>query len=299
MKLKLYLLLCLWLSSFSLAQTLSSSLNKTKVALGEPAVIKINIHNLQGKDVLSAPKNELLPFHFEEIKDDIEKTQDQYTRVIEFAIFEEGDFKIPPLEFSIDGITQTTIPYTIEVVNTAQKDDQIADIMNNKVPELGWKDYWDLYKLYILGALIVMALVFLIIVFIKYGRKKSAEAKSPTNKTLKALEQIKKKKYIQNGQYRLFYVELIDTTRTFLQEQYHVPAEVLLTDDLIALMKNEDKISSENEKVVEEVFLRGDLVKFAKTIPDTELMESDYQRIYEFVKRSYQDIEFENLRKDV
>jgi hypothetical protein len=32
-------------------------------------------------------------------------------------------------------------------------------------------------------------------------------------------------------------------------------------------MKNTNKISTENEKVVEDIFLRGDLVKFAKIFP--------------------------------
>ncbi|MBO4234406.1 protein BatD [Riemerella anatipestifer] len=281
------------------AQTLSSSLTKNKVGMGEPTVLKITINGLQGKDVVSAPKNELLPFHFEEIKDDIDKKKDQYTRLIEFAIFEEGTFKIPPLEFKIGGQVQTTIPYEIQVVNTAQQGDEVKDIMNNKQVELGVRDYWELYKYYVLGILGFLALVFLIVFFVKYGRKKSAEAKLPTNKTLKALELLKKKKYIQSGNYRSFYVELIEISRTFLQEQYHIPAEVLLTDDLLALMKEDSKISIENEKVIEDVFLRGDLVKFAKTIPDADLMETDYQKIVDFVKRSYQDIEFENLRKDV
>ena len=65
----------------------------------------------------------------------------------------------------------------------------------------------------------------------------------------------------------MFYVELIDITRAFLVKQYHIPADVLLTDDLIDVMKHTNKISPENEKIVEEVFLRGDLVKFAKAIP--------------------------------
>lgn len=300
MKLKIYIsFFLMMIGIWGQAQTLASMLNKTKVALGEPAVLKIKISNLEGKDVIAEPKNELLPFHFEEIKDEISQDSDEYSRVIEFAIFEEGHFKIPPLEFKIGGKIHTTIPYEVEVVNTAQKDDQLLDIMDNKRVDLGWRDYWDLYKIYVLGVLVALALAYLIYFFIKYGRKKIAESKTPTNQTLKALEQLKKKKYIQNGNYRSFYVELIDITRAFLEAQYHIPAEVLLTDDLIALMKKDNKIAKENEQIVEAVFLRGDLVKFAKTIPDQDLMETDYQDIVDFVKRSYQDLEFENLRKDV
>jgi hypothetical protein len=41
-------------------------------------------------------------------------------------------------------------------------------------------------------------------------------------------------------------------------------------------MKKNNTISQENEKIVEEVFLRGDLVKFAKTFPDQATMEKDF-----------------------
>ena len=78
-----------------------------------------------------------------------------------------------------------------------------------------------------------------------------------------------------------------------------MPAEVLLTDDLIDAMKNNNTISQENEKIVEDVFLRGDLVKFAKTFPDQETMLKDFSDIRTVVERSTKDVEFENLRKDV
>ncbi len=60
-------------------------------------------------------------------------------------------------------------------------------------------------------------------------------------------------------------------------KQYHIPADVFLTDDLIDVMKHTNKISPENEKIVEEVFLRGDLVKFCQnSSKSAELMERDF-----------------------
>ena len=53
------------------AQTLSSNLSKEKIALGEKATFRVTINGLEGKDVISKPKNELLPFHLEETKDEI------------------------------------------------------------------------------------------------------------------------------------------------------------------------------------------------------------------------------------
>nr|WP_283422555.1 BatD family protein [Chryseobacterium profundimaris] len=296
---KLLFIFCVVLCANAFSQILSSSLEKKTLALGEVDHIIITINNLNDEKVSAAPENELLPFHFEEVKDSISQTKDIYYRRIEFVVFEEGKFTIPELEFKVGGKILKTIPYEIDVINTAQKDDQINDIMNNKNVKLEVTDYWELYKFYILAAIAVIALIIAIVIFVKYGRKPKDSPVVATNQTLRELDSLKKKKYVETGNYRSFYVELIDISRKFIAKQYRLPADVLLTDDLIDLMKKNNTISQENEKVVEEVFVRGDLVKFAKTFPDQETMEKDLADIREFVKRSSKDLEFENLRKDV
>ena len=286
------------LSVLAFAQTLSSNLSKEKIALGEKVTFRVSVNNLKGRDVISMPKNELLPFHFEETKDDISKTFNNYSRTIEFQIFDEGKYTIPPLEFSINGEVLKTIPYEITVYNPVNADEQISDIMNNKQVELGWKDYWEMYKWYVLGTFIVIALLFVFLGMFKNGVfGKNNKEKPSIHKTLLDLKNLEKKKYAENGNFRMFYVELIDITRDFLTKQYRIPADVLLTDDLIDLMKKTNRISTENEKVVEEIFLRGDLVKFAKTFPTKELMQKDFGEIYDFVERSTVDIEAEHLRE--
>lgn len=289
----------IFFSAFLHAQTLYSTLDKKTLTLGEPAVYKIRIDNLGNKDVVAAPKNELLPFHFEEIKDSTAKKENTYERIIEFAVFEEGKFTIPAFEIKIGGVVQKTIPYEVEVVNTAKKGDKISDIMGNRKIKLEARDYWEMYKWYVLGFLILLALIFVIWQVIKYGRKRKSAPVVLTNQTLKELDALKKKKYIENGDYRSFYVELIDISRRFLTNQYHIPADVLLTDDLVEYLKKNQTISQESEKTLEDIFFRGDMVKFAKTFPDQPTMQNDFDAVRELVKRSSKDLEFEKLRKDV
>lgn len=296
---KIFFIIFSVLSISVLAQTLGSKLDKSTLALGEVGVLRVTISNLQGKDVISAPKNELLPFHFEEIKDSISKQADHYDRLIEFAVFEEGKYTIPALDFKIDGKIFQTIPYEVEVINTAQKGDQINDIMKNKEVKLEVNDYWQLYKFYILGVLIVLALIFAIYQFIRYGKRRKSSPIMMTNQTLKDLENLRKKKFMENGDYRSFYIELIDISRTFITKQYQIPADVLLTDDLIDVMKLNNTISPQNETIVENIFLRGDLVKFAKTFPDQPMMEKDFEDIKSFVRSSSKDLEMDQLRTGV
>ena len=54
---------------------------------------------------------------FEEIKDSISTDDNSYERHIEFAVFEEGKYTIPELEFKVGDEILKTPPYEIEVVN--------------------------------------------------------------------------------------------------------------------------------------------------------------------------------------
>ena len=293
---QLYFFFFILTSFLGFSQTLSSNLDKTTLALGEVAIFKIQIVDLDGKSVQAAPRNEMLPFHFEMVNDSIAVQKDVYLRSIKFAVFQEGKFTIPEIEIRVGNQILKTIPYEVEVINTAKKDDQINDIMKNKEVDLNVKDYWDLYKFYVLLALLIIAIIVLIYGIIKWGRKRKDSPAVTTNQTLKDLDKLKKKNYIEDQNFRAFYVELIEISRAFITKQYQIPADVLLTDDLIVYMKQTNAISPENEKVVEDIFLRGDLVKFAKTIPNQEIMTKDFAEIQEFVKRSTKDIEAENLR---
>ena len=293
---RLYFFFFILTSFLGFSQTLSSSLDKMTLALGEVAIFKIQIVDLEGKDVQIAARNELLPFHFEMVNDSIAVQKDIYLRSVKFAVFQEGKFTIPEIEVKVGDKILKTIPYEVEVINTAKKGDQINDIMKNKEVRLDVKDYWELYKFYILLALLIIAIIVLIIGIVKYGRKRKSSPVVTTNQTLKDLEKLKKKNYIEDENFRSFYVELIEISRAFITKQYQIPADVLLTDDLVTYMKSTNAISQENEKIVEDIFLRGDLVKFAKTIPNQEIMSKDFEDIRDFVKRSTKDVEAENLR---
>ncbi len=281
------------------SQTLGSKVDKETLALGEVGTYTVYISGLQGKVVNSAPENELLPFHFEEISDSVAVSAERYERIIQFAVFEEGTYTIPAFEFNIGGSVQKTVPYELKVVNTAQKGDEINDIRKNKEVTLDAVDYWDMYKWYIIGVLALLILIITIILVRRYLAARKTSPKVMTNRTIRELEELRKKKFIERGDYRSYYVELIDITRKFISRQYAIPADVLLTDDLIEVMKRSNSISPENEVIVENVFLRGDLVKFAKTFPDREMMEKDFNDIREFVKRSSYDLETEQLRSGV
>ncbi len=291
--------LLLFLGIFIHSQTLSTQLDKRKLSLGEPATYTLRIEGLNSQNISIPQKNKLLPFHFEVIRDSISQSSDIYVRIIEFSILEEGNFKIPSYDIKVGEKNLKTISYDIEVINSSQKGEQIHDIMKNKGIKLSLTDYWLLYKNFILAGILIIAATLAILYFIRYSKAKHSSPAQITNTTLKRLDTLRKKKFIENSDFRSFYVDLIDITRDFLTRQYRIPANILLTDDLIFLMKKINSIPTETEQLLEQIFFRGDAAKFAKAYPEQEQMLIDLNDLTHIVKKSISDIEFENLRKEV
>lgn len=270
-------------SLFYYTQDVSIKLSKTKINIAEPVTLTIKVAPLSGKEVSAAPKNELLPFHFEEIKDSINTKGDEYIRIIDFAIFQEGDFSIPELEIKVGEKVIKTKKLDVHVVNPTQEGETIDDNMPIEQVQLSFVDYLLVYKFYIIAILALIALFFLM-------RKMKVKGEKPsTNKKFNfedLLNNLKNKNYIPEGNYRSFYIELIEISRRLLDEKYQIPAIELLTEDLIDVIKNKEELTEENKTDLERILNHGDLVKFAKIIPTQEIMENDLKTMLEFAKQS-------------
>ena len=299
---KINLIFLLLLSYFVGAQVLSTQISRTEMAVGETAVLQLNIDGIKLSDKIEiAPKNKLLPTpHFETISDTSSQQEFKFGRSVEFAIYEEGQFTLPSLQVKVNGKVLQSVPYIIKVNNPAQPNAKaLNDIMDVKRLPLSWQDYWEMYKFYFLAFLILIALIFMGIGFWKYARKQKSEAQKPTNKYQKSLDLLKAKPYIENNESRIFYVELIEIARAFLAEQYQMPAIELLTDDLLQLINKNPKFSQESSQIIQEVFERGDLAKFAKLNVNQELMQKDFASIQKLIALPVLDLETENYRKHV
>lgn len=280
------LLLFLLFSLFAQAQILGSRVDKPDVEVGEPNMYRIFVTGTGDKKIAVPDPKTFLPYHFEILSDSVHTQKDTYERIIKFAVMEEGTFTIPEITVQTGDKAQKTVSYELKVRNNASATDSPADNILPDEVSLGWGDYWELYKFYILGALSALALLIAIIFIAKYIRAERSEPKRALNSALKELSQLKKKKYLEKGDYRSYYVELIDLTRNYLTKRFSVPADVLLTDDLIVFLRNKQILTEETTAKLSAVLVRGDQVKFAKIYPNTETAEKDYQTVKTMLKET-------------
>ena len=129
---------------------------------------------------------------------------------------------------------------------------------------------------YILGAILILAIAFFIFYYIQRRRKnkpvfgKAAKPKeAPHVIALRELERIKDEKHwLEPAEVKLFYSDVSDTLRQYIQERYKINAMEYTTEETIqAFNKQKDLLADKSKVQLKDILSLSDLVKFAKYQP--------------------------------
>ncbi len=196
-------------------------------------------------------------------------------QVFHITSFDSGYYVIPPLAFSYNLPGETTtqfketesmlITYVTMEVDTTLEIKGIKGPMSAPFP---WRDY-------IPHAVVALALILLAwLVYRQLKKKKNilapvirqAPAESPHILALRALQQTEKAQLWQQGQIKLYYSEVSDIIRTYIERQYRFMAMEQTTGEIMdafALHYHDPQ----PRQLLLELLQTADLVKFAKYLP--------------------------------
>lgn len=128
---------------------------------------------------------------------------------------------------------------------------------------------------YILGVILIGAIIFLILYSIK--RKKNNQplfSKPPKPKepahvvALRELDRIKDEKLWQKDKVKQYYSEVTDVIRNYIEDRFDLPAMEKTTDEIVESFKyRNDLISEKSFSNLSRILSLADLVKFAKYQP--------------------------------
>jgi hypothetical protein len=107
---------------------------------------------------------------------------------------------------------------------------------------------------------------------------------SPIEKATSLLQSLEKKELWQKGEVKIYYSELTDIVRNYIEEEIQIPAMESTTSELVLSLKNvakqkKLKLSQETLSNLEKVLKQADLVKFAKVKPLDFEIEEDKKRV--------------------
>lgn len=201
------------------------------------------------------------------------------------AGYDSAFFTIPQLPFKVKN--KTVLADSLQVlvktvpVDTSKQIMPIADIIS--VPDR-WYDYW-YYFIPVLLILLGLGLYF----YFKNRKKKPTQPpvpkllKKPHEIALENLQALYDKQLWQAGENKLYYIELTDILRTYIEDRFQVSALELTTDELMYEFNKKVKKYNEPKQNLKKILLVADMVKFAKMEPQATDNEAAFLRAKQFI----------------
>jgi len=267
-----FLILFLGLLSISSFGQVSAKIDTTSIRIGEQFNYEIIVD--ETKDV-RFPKFESDSLNRIGVvtSHKIDSLKDQLIKKYTLTSFDSGRYVLPGQEIFIRDkrfLTDDVIidVATVPVDTLKQPMYHIKDIKNE--PYL-FSDYLN----YFWGLILLLIVIGLILYFVLRDKPSEEELISripPFDAAKMRLKELDEKELLTQNKIKMYYVELTDIVRTFIEKELNIPALESTTDELLETIT--DFNSSSNLNIPKETIVKlqkllkeADLVKFAKSKP--------------------------------
>ncbi|RCT55762.1 BatD family protein [Winogradskyella sp. KYW1333] len=272
-------------TSFSFGQV-SSKVDTTQIRIGEQINYKINVEADSSALVVFPEGQTFLPLEAVEASNiDTIKNNAKIllSRIYKLTQFDSGVYTIPRQKiiigdkpFFTDSLKVMVNP--IEVDTTKQGLYDIKPIIEvDKTGGNWWK--------YLLITLLLIGLVAFLLYWFIWRKKPLTEEEEiallpPYDRAKIAIRKLDQSQFLLKSEIKKYYSELTLIIRKYLDEKVYDRAMESTTDELILrlqLLKDGNQIPLKKDTInnLQSILKRADLVKFAKSKPDTALAEMD------------------------
>jgi hypothetical protein len=206
--------------------------------------------------------------------------------------FDSGPHFVPPFRFKVQsGIQNDTLK--TNGLNLFVKFPEVdlkkgpADIKKPFAAPVIFKEIAP----WVLGGILILALIFLIIYAISRYRKnkplfmRPEKPKLPPHViALQELEQLKEAQLWQHDKVKDYYTRLTDIIRNYIEDRFALPAMEQTTYEILsAFTQRKNMIDEISTKDLKEILELADLVKFAKLTPLPDDNHASMNHAYQFV----------------
>lgn len=276
-----------------------SNVDTTVIKIGEQIKFTVTVETDTTAQVIFPEGQTFSPLEtVEAFATDTTRKNDRMTlqKIYALTQFDSGLYKLPSQRIEINGkgfFTDSTqvLVADVPVDTLAQKMYDIKPLM--EVQKSNAK-FW----LTLLIVLLLIALVGGLLYWFVFRKKPlSKEEKEallpPYDRALMELKKLENSKYLIQDQYKEYYSELTGIVRSYLEEDVHVSALESTTDELILKLEmlrdaGELKIDHDTLQQFKRILQTADLVKFAKSKPETSIAEQDRKSIEDIVTKTHE-----------
>lgn len=295
-----YFLFSLFFSLFSFIATaqVTSSVDSTKIKIGEEILYTINVQ-IDSTDIVVFPEEQTFaPLEMiESYKTDTTFEGAKYRLIKKYGLtqFDSGKYTIPSQRIFINNKPFLTDSIYVEVKDvvvdtTKQKMFDIKPSVEVKGPPFNWLLllYWLLPLLLIVGIAIYL--------FQRKKRRDAAEKQLPPyEEAIVALKSLDNSQLLSENKSKEYYSNLTEIVKRYLDREVDEAAQESTSDELISrLMMHKDAGSFdfdlETIRKLDSIFKRADLVKFAKMNQESGQAEVDRKTIEEIINETHEAV---------
>ena len=286
------------LFSFSSFSQVNSSIDSTKIKIGEEILYTINVQ-ADSTDVVVFPEEQTFaPLEMiESYKTDTTFEASKIRLIKKYGLtqFDSGKYTIPSQRIFINNKPFLTdsikvIVADVPVDTTKQKMFDIKPAMEVKSPPFDWLSllYWLVPILLIIGIAIYL--------FRRKKRKDAAEKQLPPyEEAIVALKTLDNSQLLKENKSKEYYSSLTEIVKRYLDREVDEAALESTSDELITrLMMHKDAGSfdfdRETIRKLDSIFKRADLVKFAKMNQESGQAEVDRKTIEEIINETHEAV---------
>jgi len=224
------------------------------------------------------------------------------TQKLLITAFDDSIYSIPPFAFRHGNDTLFSNPLILSVKGVDLDSAEIAKIDTAQMlkvfdvkPPINtpftFKEFFQRYYkliLIILGVLIIVALV--VFYFIRRAANKPfiklpEKPKEPAHViALRALDELKAKKLWQADNQKLYYSELTEILRQYIEDRFHIPTFERTSYELLESLGAQKLLSQELFNELKQTLSLADLAKFAKYKPLPDENDLSLKNSYKLVE---------------
>ncbi|MCG2417447.1 DUF4381 domain-containing protein [Aequorivita sp. F47161] len=286
------------LFSFYATAQVTSSVDSTKIKIGEEILYTINVQS-DSTDVVVFPEDQTFaPLEMiESYKTDTTFEGAKYRLIKKYGLtqFDSGKYTIPPQRIFINNKPFLTDSIKVEVNDvvvdtTKQKMFGIKPAVQVKSPPFDWLSllFWVIPILLIVGLAIYL--------FRRKKRKDAAQKQLPPyEEAIVALKTLDNSQLLKENKSKEYYSNLTEIVKRYLDREVDEAALESTSDELITrLMMHKDAGSFdfdlETIRKLDSIFKRADLVKFAKMNQESGQAEVDRKTIEEIINETHEAV---------
>ncbi|WP_224488435.1 hypothetical protein [Robertkochia flava] len=293
--------MCVLFASAALAQDakVSSYADTTSIRIGEQIEFRIEVETDTVNPVFFPEGQTFLPLEVVEAYPiDTFKAEDKYNLIRKYALtqFDSGAYTIPIQQIMVGQKAYFTdsVPVAVNTVVVDTTKQKMYDIKGLQAVNRSYAEWWK----YLVWALIIGGGLFLILYWFLWRDKPLTEDEKvallpPYDRALLALEKLDNSRYLIQSEYKEYYSDLTNIVRSYLEDEIHVDALESTTSQLIAkleLLRDSGSLKLDDGSITQfqKVLETADLVKFAKTVPDSTVIKQDRALAEQLVNKTHE-----------